>query len=228
MSFMTKSQKQIESRKLRSKGFSIGEIAKKIKVSKGSVSRWCNDIELTDRQKNNLHSKMVKGSYAGRMKGVQMQKNKKIEKIRECSLKAKKDISILKKRELFFSGLSLYWGEGAKNGSNVRFYNSDPLVIKFIMRWFRDSLKIKDDRFLMYININEIHRERLEEVIRYWSKVSGISRSQFRKPTLIKIKNKKIYQDFFNHYGTLSIRISKSKYLLYQIIEWLKALGKAE
>ena len=35
---------------LRKKGESINDIAKKIKVSKSIVSRWCRDIKLTSEQ----------------------------------------------------------------------------------------------------------------------------------------------------------------------------------
>ena len=95
------------------------------------------------------------------------------------------------------------------------------------MKWFRESLRVEEERFLMYININEIHAKRLSEIAEYWSKITGISTKQFRKPTLIKTKNRKIYENFSEHHGTISIRIAKSKYLLYQILAWIKALGEA-
>lgn len=174
-----------------------------------------------------LHDKMVCGSYKGRMIGVQMQKEIKKKKIEECLLRAKQDIPSLNKKELLIAGLSLYWGEGAKNCSNVRFYNSNPLIIRFIMKWFRESLKIENNRFLLYISINEIHKERLAEVIKYWSDITMVPVDQFRAPSLIRTRNKKIYENFSCHYGTLSIRISKSKYLLYQILGWINALSEA-
>ncbi|MCK9378646.1 MAG: hypothetical protein M0P97_00690 [Candidatus Moranbacteria bacterium] len=222
---MAKSREKFEARKLRISGLSLMEIADKLEVSKGSVSVWCDDIKLSKKQIRRLHEKMVTGSYEGRMIGANMQKEKKIKKIRECSLKAKKDISTLNHRDLFIAGLGLYWGEGSKK-SGVRFYNSDPEAIKFMMEWFREILKIKEDRFLMYININQIHKKRLKSVIEYWSEITGISVGQFRKPSLINVKNKKTYSNFSNHYGTLCIRISKSSTFLYQILEWIKAMNK--
>ena len=74
---MAKSKEQFNARELRKKGKSMKEIAKKLKVSKGSVSLWCKDIELTENQKLKLHKQMVRGSYAGRMAGVRMQKERK-------------------------------------------------------------------------------------------------------------------------------------------------------
>ena len=134
---------------------------------------------------------------------------------------------MLREKELFVAGLGLYWGEGSKSSSGVRFCNSDPAAIDFAMKWFKKSLRIGEDRFLMYVSINEIHKKRLNDVIKFWSKITDISVNQFRKPILIRAKNKKFYENFSDHYGTLSIRISKSSDLLYQILGWIKALKEA-
>lgn len=223
---MAKSKEQFKARNLRKNGFSIREIAKKLKVSRGSASLWCRDIQLTDKQVKKLHEQMVKGSYAGRLKGTLVQKERKQEKINYYLKKGKEDIINIKKRELFIAGLALYWAEGSNKNPGVRFHNSDPLIIKFIMKWFRDILKIPDERFLMYININRIHKVRLEEVIKFWSDIACISVKQFRKPYLIKVKNKKVYENFSKHYGTLCVRVSRSTELFYQIKGWIKALGE--
>lgn len=223
---MAKSKEKLLARRLRKRGLSMKEIAEKLSVSKGSVSLWCYDIKLNKEQIRLLHEKMVRGSYKGRMMGTQIQKDKKKHNIEKYLLKGRKDISCLKKRELFIAGLGLYWGEGSKK-SAVRFYNSDPEAIKFMMKWFRDILKIEEGRFYMYININETHKGRLGTVIKYWSGVTRINIAQFRKPSLIKGKNKKVYDNFSEHYGTLCIRIARSTNLLYQTIGWIKAMYKA-
>lgn len=222
---MAKSKKKIEARNLRKNGLSIKEIAEKIKVSKSSVSIWCADIELTKGQIEKLYEQMVRGGYSGRLKGARIQRENKKKKIRYFSKKGKHDIKQIKKRELFMAGLALYWGEGSKKDPRVRFYNSDPKIIGFIMKWFREILNIAEDRFIMYVTINRIHKERLNDVCEYWSKITNIPTKQFRKPILIKAKNEKIYENYFQHYGTLCIRITKSSELFYQIMGWLNALG---
>ena len=225
--FMAKSKEQILARRLRKEdGLSIKEIALRLRVSKGSVSCWCSDIILSEKQIKKLHEKMIRGSYKGRLIGTQKQKEKKRISIEKSLLQAKQDFPILKKRELFIAGLGLYWGEGSKK-SAVRFYNSDPKAVKFIMRWFREILNIKDDQFYLYININQIHKKRLPRVIKYWSEVTNIRKYQFRKPFLIRSKSEKTYENFNNHYGTLCIRIAKSTNLLYQIMGWIKAMYEA-
>lgn len=225
---MAKSEKQFEARDLRKRGISIREIAKNLEVSKGSVSLWCRDIELTQKQKNKLHKQMIRGGYEGRLLGSKIQKERKTKKIKDYLTEAKRHFNRLEKRELLIAGICLYWGEGAKNCSGVRFYNSNPLVVSFIMRWFRECLMVNDDRFLMYVNINEIHSKRLNKVVKFWSNLTKIPKDQFRGPFLIKSKNKKIYKNFSQHYGTLSIRIAKSSELLYQILGWINALSEAE
>ncbi len=221
---MAKSKEQNNARQLRRKGKSIKEIAKKIGVSKSSVSIWCRDIELTTSQVARLHDNMVSGSYVGRMKGARIQKARKEEKIKHYLSSGLKDIKELTERELFVGGLCLYWGEGNKKTGGVRFCNSDPGIIKFIVKWFKQSLKISSDRFCLYVNINRIHKGREKEVKRFWVNLTGIQAIQFRRVILIKSKNKKIYENFRNHYGTLDLRILKSTDLLYQIRGWLRAL----
>lgn len=223
---MAKPKERIQARQLRRKGLSLKEIATRLKISKSSASLWCSDIELAPAHIRTLHEKMVRGSYEGRMKGVRLQKEKKAAIIKECLSKGFQDFPKLSSRELLIAGLGLYWGEGAKNGG-VRFHNSNSYAVTFIMRWFREALKIEDERFLMHILINSIHKDRLREVVEHWSVITGIAKKQFRKPVLIKAKNKKFYENFSDHYGTLSIRIAKSKYLLYQIQGWIAALSKA-
>jgi DNA-binding transcriptional MerR regulator len=225
---MAKAEQQKEARRLRTEGMSIKDISRILRVSKSSVSLWCRNIELTIGQIQKLHEKMVVGGYAGRMKGAHAQRERKEARI-ECHYQeARKEIIQLKNRELFLAGLGLYWGEGGKvNAGGVRMFNSDPLVVKFMMRWFREVFKISNDRFYMNITINQIHEDRLKDVVKYWSKVTAVPLNQFRKPVLIRVKNKKIYENHFEHHGTLCIRMTKSTDLLYKIKGLLRALSEA-
>lgn len=53
-------------RRLRSKGLSIKEIARKILVAKSSVSVWVRNIKLTDSQRAVLKKRELEGSIKGR------------------------------------------------------------------------------------------------------------------------------------------------------------------
>jgi hypothetical protein len=225
---MAKSKQKTKARKLRRQGKSIKKIAKMLDISKSSASIWCRDIELTNEQIETLRQSMIKGSYAGRMKGARMQKERKEEKINNYIKQGQEDIGSLSPKEFFVAGLALYWGEGGKKNPATRFYNSNPEIIKFIMKWFKESLNVSEDRFLMYVTINKIHRNRLKEVNKHWSNITSIPLKQFKNPILIKAKNKKTYDNFNQHFGTLCIRIAKSTDLYYKILGWLKGMEETK
>ncbi len=222
---MAKSKEQIKARQLRQKGESIKEIAKSLSISKSTVSLWCRDIELTAKQIQRLYENMVVGGYKGRLKGARIQKERKEKKIKDYLIEGVKEIKSLTKKELLVAGLSLYWGEGGRKNPGVRFYNSDPEIVKFIIKWFKAIFGITEERFLIYIMINETHKNRVGDVKKYWIKTTGISSGQFRKIILIKAKNKKVYENFNQHYGTLNIRLTKSADLYYRIMGLIKALN---
>lgn len=224
---MAKSKEKNQALELRRNGESIKVIANKLGVAKSTVSLWCRDIKLTQKQIEILHKRMVKGGYKGRMKGARMQYKRRLRSIEELKTKGAKRLSNLSNKSFLVAGATLYWGEGSKKGRDVRVANSDPKIIKFMLNWFRVLWKVTDDRFSLHILINETHRKRIEEVQNYWSQVTGISKSQFTKPTFIKAENKKIYKNFSSHYGTLSLNVrGNPTKLIRQILGLIDKLGE--
>ena len=74
--FMAKSLLRLEARKLRKKGVSVKKIAKYLKVSKSSASRWVRDIVLTVEQLENLRKSSLEGAERGRLRNALIQKDK--------------------------------------------------------------------------------------------------------------------------------------------------------
>ena len=66
---MAKYELKILARELRSKGESVGNIAKKIGVAKSTASLWVQDITLTKEQVEKIQKRWLKGTMAGRLKG---------------------------------------------------------------------------------------------------------------------------------------------------------------
>lgn len=222
---MAKFKKRIKARELRRKGISIKAIAKKLAVSKGSVSLWCRDIELTARQIARLDREQLRGGYRGRLKGVKILKARHLAKVAILERKGFQEVGKMSLRDLFIAGVALYLGEGSKKGhSSVRFSNSDPDIIRLMMRWFRDICLIPEESFRIYISINAIHKSRLEEVKSYWSRETEIPINQFGKPIILNVKNKKVYENIHQYFGTLSVRITKSSEFFYRIQGYIKAL----
>jgi hypothetical protein len=130
----------------------------------------------------------------------------------------------LKNSPFFFLGIGLYWGEGDKK-SHVRFFNSDPEVIKVMMEWLQEFLGAQRQDFMMYLNLNEYHVHRSMEIIDYWSGVTGIPKEQFRKPSLVKVLQKKEYENPELYKGTLCIAVAKSRGRLYKVLEWIRLVN---
>lgn len=224
-SIMAKVLKRNKALKLRQNGESIKEIAKKLHVSKSTVCLWCSDVKLTSEQVSKLHEKMVRGSYAGRMKGAKMQHDKRIRKSLEAEESGMKEIGKLSERDLLIAMTALYWGEGSKKQRRLFINNSDPEMIIFLLNAFRKIFKITDNRFILSVGLNIIHKNRDEEIKEYWSQLTGIPISQFRKTIFIKAKNKKTYSDFKTYYGVLRINISKSIDTYYKMLGLIKGVS---
>lgn len=223
---MAKSLEYNKARALRLTGKSIVHIARELGVAKSTVSRWCRDILLTPAQIAILENNKLTRGYIGRMKGARMQYEQRILREKEFEGRGRDLLGRLTKRDIFMLGLGLYWGEGTKHGRDTAFTNSDPLIVKFILEWFKKVFSFDDNRFKLYILINEIHRERVKEVQRFWIKITRISSRSFGKTTLIKVKNKKTYSNFRKHYGTLKIAIKRPSEIHHLIMGMLKSLQK--
>lgn len=196
-----KFNKKIECIRLRKQGKSYGQILKKIDVSKSTISLWLRDIELTEKQKNNILTGRQKSRYAG----AKARQKRRIEKAERIINEAKKETQRLYKNPLFISGLMLYLAEGDKSKSTeaVKFSNSDPILIELMMKWFRKICKVPEEKFRIGIHIHALHcRPKIEK---YWSKITNIPLKQFNKtyikPTSLRHRRNPLYE------GTCAIRI---------------------
>jgi len=214
---MAKSLQKIEARRLRRAGNSIKDIAKSLAVSKSTVSVWCSDIKLSPRQIDILHHKMVKASYKGRLKGAEKQRQKKIQILDHFKRLGWKEIGKMNNRDLLMFGLGLYLGEGNKSGNNFQFVNSDPRVIRAIIKWLQ-LFGITRDNFYCNIILNNIYKDRIIEIEKYWASILKIPLTQFKKTVLIKSVNKKVYEDKRRYIGTMILRVYKSSKLLYKVL----------
>jgi len=140
-----------------------------------------------------------------------------------------KDIGKLSRRDLFVAGASIYWSEGSTSQSNeeVSFVNSDPKMVLLMRRWFQEICGVDNPRFIIQVRVNKLHRKRVGEIERFWSRLSGIPASQFSKTILIQSKVKKIYSDN-NYYGTIRLKVRTAVQLRRKINGWIEglALGK--
>ena len=223
---MSKSDLKLRALALRRVGTSVKDIARELGVSRGSVSVWIRDVVLTPLQNKKLNEQRINAGHKGRMLGAQMNKRKKQERIALAEREASNAIKKLPKNDLFLIGLGLYWGEGVKaSQSSTAVINSDPRIIKLMIRWFIECWGLGKERFQPRVFISDTHVDREEIVLKFWSKELGIPRSQFRKTIFLK-NRKKIYENRDVYYGVLALRVSKGTDLKYKILAYIQRISK--
>lgn len=200
--------------KLRGEGLSYKEIRKKVPVSKSTISRWCNEIELTLEQKLRLGKK-----YDTSLKGAKAVQGKRRLEVNNIISKAREEVGSLKPEELKLMGAVLYWAEGNKSHF-AGITNSDPGIIKVMMRWFREICKVPESKFKAQLHIHSGQDENMMK--RFWSSETGIPLSQFCKSFVKKEGTGHRKNTLYN--GTLKINIY-DKDLLYKILGWIEGVS---
>ena len=224
---MAKFEEKIEAQQLRKKGWSVGSIADNLGVSKGTVSIWCQDITLTEKQINRLRRNSIRAGHKGRMMGAAMNHKKKQDAIAFSKKKSSSLVGQMTQRDLFMLGIGLYWGEGTKSErSALAIVNSDPEIILVMYKWFNKIFSVKNEDFMPRIFINEIHRPRIKKVVEYWSSLLQLPTEQFGNQVFLKMKQKKVYENHDSYYGILSLKVRKSSKLKYEILGLIDAVKK--
>lgn len=215
---MSKVHEKREAIELRKQGWSIKDIASKLSVSKGSVSTWCGQISLTKEQQVNLKQKQVAAGHAGRMRGAEVNRQKRLDMIEQCRLSARKELGQISHRDLLLLGIGLYWGEGVKSqSSGASLVNSDATLLLLAKRWFENCLGVCPSDFRPYVYLSKTHEPRADEVIWYWSRILDIPREQFKGPFYTSSQTKRVYEKTNTYNGVLALRVCKSTNLKYRI-----------
>jgi hypothetical protein len=204
---------------------SIKAIAKNLGVSRGTVSLWCEDIELTEEQRKKLIGDDKRGGAIGRSRAAISIKNERLNRVEKYMREGRLLVGDLSERDLLIAGIALYWAEGSKKGRETKFINSDPLMIKIWLKWLEQFADVQLEDLIFRIGINQIHESRISDVIQFWTNVVGVGENQFRKTSYKKVLNHKIYSNFESHYGTLMVTVRKGTNLNYEILGMIEALG---
>lgn len=203
---------------LRRQGVSMGEIAKRLGVAKSSVSYWVRDIELTESEikklKLNSHSRIaIERRRTSRMKRHASERQ-------EITIQAYKEAKLFVNNPLWCVAVSLYWGEGGKTQRTIRIANSDPAVIKIMVKFFREFCQAPAEKFRGHVHAFA-HTDKVQTVD-YWSKVSGIPKTQFFKTYVKNSSASKQKRDTLPN-GTCQIYVHDS-ILFIKMMAWIEFL----
>ena len=187
--------------------------------SKSTLSNWLRNYPLSKERIRSLQALSEK-----RIENFRKTMLRKREmRLSEVYNKEKKKLLPLSKRELFLAGLFLYWGEGTKaNKGELVISNTDPKVITFSLHWFIKILKVPKKKIKILVHLYKDMN--IEKELQFWSELTKIPLSQFRKPYIKKTYSKSVtYKGAFGH-GTCNIRIADTR-LLEKVLMTIKAMG---
>lgn len=201
---------------LRKQGLTYNEIRQTIpNISKGTLSGWLKNIELEPYQKKRILKKIKDGSDYSRLKGAWSNKVKAEKRIKLIKLEAKQEFDSLMKDSLFPVGLCLYWAEGAKTSRSFQFINSDSTMIRIIMKWLRETLKINENEIKIKLYIHKIYDN--EDCEKFWSGITKIDREKFLK-TVYKLTIHKVKKNI-SYKGCCRIELKGSN-TYWKITQW--------
>lgn len=208
-------------RALRREGKSMNQIIMETGYSKASVSFWTRDIILTGEQRKQISKRgrsveAIERRRASRLLNISNKRQTIIDQ-------AKNDFSILTLKELKLIGAMLYWGEGRKAGNwTVSLANSDPLVIKVIMKFFREVCKVPEEKFRAHVHTFE--GAPVRKIEQHWSEISGIPTSKFYK-TYVKPSRASLQKRQTLPFGTVDIYVHDTK-LFLTIKGWIEKISE--
>ena len=167
-----------KARDMRKDGCSVVVIAKKLRVSRGSVSLWVRDIELSQEQKQKLSD----NSSIWLRQSLGAQQNHILAVARRAEMR-KKGFNRARNDNSFRVICALYWGEGGKgHNGGVSISNADSDVLRLFGDWlvkegYGDGMVFR----VFYYGENGISEE---EIKKWWmDKMSFLCQENIRKFT---------------------------------------------
>lgn len=172
---------------LRRAGKTYGEIRKIVGgISKSTLSCWCGNIKLSKKEKERIGVIVRNKLVRARKLAMEVNKNKRQDYLKSVGDRNRHLADVIKNKDTAKIALAmLYACEGSKNkrGSLV-FGNSDPIIVGLFLSLLRSCYKIDEAKFRCTLQGRA--DQNVQELEKFWSKVTGISLKQFYKAQIDK------------------------------------------
>lgn len=162
---------------LRRLGLNYGEIRAIIPVPKGTLSYWCQEVELTPEQIEAIRARSQ--SQMGIPRDTQPGRRAEIQRIRSNARGTARD---LVSEPLFVAGVVLYWAEGSKSRNDFTMPNADPSALRLFISWVRTYLDSSAE-FRLSLHLHEGNDDEVAQD--YWRRALQLPGAQFTK-TFVK------------------------------------------
>ncbi len=166
---------------LRRRGFSYRDILAEIPVSKSSLSFWLKELPLTDDEQHYLKKRRDSNISQGRIRAASSNHMRRVVRDGFLQKDAQKEFDSCKEDPFFQLGIGLYWAEGSKRSPAFGFMNSDPDMIKVMLKWIFLFLKPEIKEVGLRLYANENHEA-------FWLKETRLPGSNLKK-TIYKPSN---------------------------------------
>ena len=196
---------QLQTVALRKEGYSVKELHSKIGVSKSTISRWIQNVPLSNTAQARLKLRYTNGQLESQktIHEITVRKNQVAVDFAE---KVLLNASIDKTSKIILCAM-IYHCEGNKSVKSVTFTNSDPFLIATFLNLLRSSFDIKEDKFHILMHLHRYHNEEIQK--EFWSALTRIPKNQFYR-SYAKESNEKYKKEGYQgcvsiSYGDVSI-----------------------
>lgn len=210
---------------LRKAGKTYTEIRELYPISKGTLSDWLKNIKIPKKSRE----EMEKRSYEKWKIANEIFIKKRVEdalKIRlDFENKARKEIKELSPYTLKLVGSALYWAEGGKTKKGfLRFVNSDPMMVRLMMRFFREICQASNER--IKARIHTYPSMDYEKTLNFWAELTQLPKENFYIPqTQISKSSKGKRPKSALPYGTIHLSLFNTP-TVSKVMGWIKGIGE--
>lgn len=204
----------------RKRGYSYGMIVKKLGLPKSTLSNWLKELPYSPNKA------VVRRIGLARSKSAQYKNRQKLASIKEARNLARKEIGAFTKRDFLIFGTSLYLGEGSKSAEVVQISNSNPRVIRFMVKWLEKVCGLKKVNFIIELHLYPDNN--IEKSVAYWSKMTGVPEGQFSKTQIDKRQNKSLSKVGKLPYGTARLTVKSFGAKQFGVILHRRIMGWIE
>ena len=133
-------------------------------------------------------------------------REKKKEVEQETYENEKKYLGNVTEKSLYVAGLMLYLSEGAKKkDSQLVLANTDPVIIRFFLKWCEKFLSINKEESRVQLHLYE--NMNIEKECKFWQNALGIHSGQFYKPSIRELKKGSFTYQATHGHGTCSLYV---------------------
>ncbi|QIQ04444.1 hypothetical protein [Streptomyces liangshanensis] len=205
-----------KARELRLQGLTYDQIQVELGCSKGSISLWVRDLPKPPRRTREEASAIARRGWEVTLARREVERQ-------ETKSRATAEIGTLSDRELFMTGVALYWAEGTKDKpydrrETVIFVNSDLGVIRVFLSWL-NLVGVAPEHLSYRVMIHESADVTAAE--QYWADQLDVDVKTFKRTTLKRHNPKTVRKNVGDSYrGCLVVRVAQGADLYRRIEGW--------